>query len=59
MSVLERLSLEGETAIVTGAARGLGKQMATGLTDADTARRTPCTGRVAYGGRTDAVGRTN
>ena len=33
MSVLERLSLEGETAIVTGAARGLGKQMATGLTE--------------------------
>ncbi|MDS0295181.1 SDR family NAD(P)-dependent oxidoreductase [Halogeometricum luteum] len=32
MSVLERLSLEGETAIVTGAAQGLGKQMATGLT---------------------------
>lgn len=33
MSVLERLSLEGETAIVTGAAQGLGKEMATGLTE--------------------------
>lgn len=33
MSVLERLSLEGETAIVTGAAQGLGKQMAIGLAE--------------------------
>ncbi|EJN57543.1 3-oxoacyl-[acyl-carrier protein] reductase [Halogranum salarium B-1] len=33
MSVLESFSLKGETAIVTGAAQGLGKQMATGLTD--------------------------
>ncbi|MDT3435920.1 glucose 1-dehydrogenase [Haloarcula sp. 1CSR25-25] len=33
MSVLDSFSLEGETAIVTGAAQGLGKQMATGLTE--------------------------
>ncbi|MFC6823690.1 SDR family NAD(P)-dependent oxidoreductase [Halopelagius fulvigenes] len=33
MSVLESFSLEGETAIVTGAAQGLGKQMATGLAE--------------------------
>jgi NAD(P)-dependent dehydrogenase (short-subunit alcohol dehydrogenase family) len=33
MSVLERFSLEGETAIVTGAAQGLGKEMATGLAE--------------------------
>jgi len=33
MSVLDSFSLDGETAIVTGAAQGLGKQMATGLTD--------------------------
>ena len=33
MSVLERFSLEGETAIVTGAAQGLGKEMATGLSE--------------------------
>jgi NAD(P)-dependent dehydrogenase (short-subunit alcohol dehydrogenase family) len=33
MSVLESFSLDGETAIVTGAAQGLGKQMATGLTE--------------------------
>lgn len=33
MSVLERFKLDGETAIVTGGAQGLGKQMATGLTE--------------------------
>jgi NAD(P)-dependent dehydrogenase (short-subunit alcohol dehydrogenase family) len=33
MGVLESFSLEGETAVVTGAAQGLGKQMATGLTE--------------------------
>lgn len=33
MSVLESFSLEEETAIVTGAAQGLGKEMATGLAD--------------------------
>ncbi|UPM44948.1 SDR family NAD(P)-dependent oxidoreductase [Halocatena salina] len=33
MSVLERFSLEGETAIVTGGAQGLGKEMATGLAE--------------------------
>jgi NAD(P)-dependent dehydrogenase (short-subunit alcohol dehydrogenase family) len=33
MSVLERFSLAGETAIVTGAAQGLGEQMATGLAE--------------------------
>ena len=33
MSVLDSFSLDGETAIVTGAAQGLGKQMATGLTE--------------------------
>ncbi|MFC7249591.1 SDR family NAD(P)-dependent oxidoreductase [Halomicroarcula sp. GCM10025324] len=33
MSVLENLSLDGKTAIVTGAAQGLGKQMATGLAE--------------------------
>jgi len=32
MSVLESFSLEGETAIVTGGAQGLGRQMAIGLT---------------------------
>lgn len=33
MSILESFSLDGETAIVTGAAQGLGKQMAAGLTE--------------------------
>ena len=33
MSVLERFSLEGDCAIVTGAAQGLGKQMAVGLAE--------------------------
>ncbi|MBX0322138.1 SDR family oxidoreductase [Halomicroarcula sp. F13] len=33
MSVLDNFSLEGETAIVTGAAQGLGKQMAIGLAE--------------------------
>ncbi|WP_336346134.1 SDR family NAD(P)-dependent oxidoreductase [Halalkalicoccus ordinarius] len=33
MSVLESFSLEGETAVVTGAAQGLGKEMAIGLTE--------------------------
>lgn len=33
MSILENFSLDGETAIVTGAAQGLGKQMATGLAE--------------------------
>ena len=34
MGVLDRFALDGETAIVTGAARGLGKEMATALADA-------------------------
>jgi NAD(P)-dependent dehydrogenase (short-subunit alcohol dehydrogenase family) len=33
MSLLESFSLDGETAIVTGAAQGLGKQMASGLAE--------------------------
>ncbi|WP_222913060.1 glucose 1-dehydrogenase [Natrinema sp. SYSU A 869] len=33
MSVLESFSLEGETAIVTGAAQGLGREMATALAE--------------------------
>ena len=33
MTVLERFKLDGETAIVTGGAQGLGRQMATALTE--------------------------
>lgn len=33
MSILERFSLDGEVAVVTGAAQGLGRQMATGLAE--------------------------
>lgn len=33
MSVLDRFSLDGETAVVTGAAQGLGREMATGLAE--------------------------
>ena len=33
MSLLERFSLDGEVAVVTGAAQGLGRQMATGLAE--------------------------
>lgn len=34
MGILDRFTLDGETAIVTGAARGLGKEMATALAEA-------------------------
>jgi NAD(P)-dependent dehydrogenase (short-subunit alcohol dehydrogenase family) len=34
MSVLERFSLDGDVAVVTGAGRGLGKEMATALAEA-------------------------
>jgi len=33
VSILERFSLDGEVAVVTGAAQGLGRQMATGLAE--------------------------
>ena len=34
MSILDKFSLEGKTAIVTGCKRGIGKAMAVGLAEA-------------------------